>query len=148
VGSWDLGRVERSRRILTRSAAAGSVSRGGRRGNRRVNWVWVGLYRSALPRRREGEEEWSRDRAQDGGRRQRALWVRGSRSASAARRGCAGDGQRRGQRGRGRSGGVTHGRGKGGADLQRLGKRPAAAGHACAAESGEIEDSRKTMEDL
>jgi hypothetical protein len=33
VGSWDLGGVERSQRISPRSAAAGSVSRGGRRGN-------------------------------------------------------------------------------------------------------------------
>jgi hypothetical protein len=52
-----------------------------------------------------------------------------------------------GSAGGGRSGGATRGRGKGDADLQQLGKRPAAVGHARAAEAGEIGDSRKTMED-
>jgi hypothetical protein len=67
VGSWNLGGVERSRRIPARSAGRASVARGGRRGNMRGNGVSVGLYRSAWLRRREGEGEWSRDQAQDGG---------------------------------------------------------------------------------
>jgi hypothetical protein len=53
-----------------------------------------------------------------------------------------------GSTGGGRSGGATRGRWKGGAGLQRLGKRPAAAGHARASEAGEVGCSGKTMEDL
>jgi hypothetical protein len=48
------------------------------------------------------------------------------RQPNVAERGTASGGSAGG----GRSGGATRGRGKGGADLQQLGKRPAAAGHA------------------
>jgi hypothetical protein len=64
---------------------------GGREGEeeeiKRGKVVRVKLYRSALLRRREGEGEQSGGRAQVGGRRRRALRVRGGRSAPAARRG-------------------------------------------------------------
>jgi hypothetical protein len=106
------------------------VARGGRRGNRRGNGVWVGLYRSALVRRREGEGEWSRDRAQDGG----PTWLSGGRPAGAARAVEGGVGRRVEQD-------------KGGADLQVLGggrwQRSRARQRAEV-----IGDSRKTMEDL
>jgi hypothetical protein len=70
--------------------------------------------------------------------------MRGSCSTLAARRGKARGGQRR-----------QHGRWeecwgdawKGDAELQELGKRPAAAGHT-RAEAKELGDSRKTMETL
>jgi hypothetical protein len=54
---------------------------------RRGDGVRVGLYRSALLRRREGEGEQSRGRARVGERRRRALRVRGGRSGPAAQRG-------------------------------------------------------------
>jgi hypothetical protein len=80
--------------------------------------VRVKLYRSALLRRREGEGEQSRGRAQVSGRCQRALQVRGGRSAPVARRGRMKGRQRR-RRGRWERQGDTWARG------QR--RRPAAA---------------------
>jgi hypothetical protein len=47
-----------------------------------------------------------------------------------------------------RRSGATRGQGRGGAGLQELGNRPAVAGHARAAETEELGDSRKTIEDL
>jgi hypothetical protein len=52
-----------------------------------------------------------------------------------------------GSTGGGRSG-ATRGQGRGSAGLQELGNWMAATGHARAAETEELGDSRKTMEDL
>jgi hypothetical protein len=47
-----------------------------------------------------------------------------------------------------RRSGATRGQGRGGAGLQELRNRPAPAGHARAAETEELGDSRKMMEDI
>jgi hypothetical protein len=109
------------------NVAAGSVSRGGRRGQQARGRGLGRFYSSALLHRREGEEKWSWDRAQDGRRRRRFPRMRGSCSASAARRGKARGGQRR-QHGRWEEGWGDAW--MGGAKLQELRKRPAVAGHA------------------
>jgi hypothetical protein len=89
VGSWNLGGVERSRRIPARSAAGGSmVARGKKRkssGEMGFGSGFIGEH--GLVEERERERGQSRGWAQDGGRCRRALRVRGSRLALAARRG-------------------------------------------------------------
>jgi hypothetical protein len=123
------------------------VARRKKRKSSRRKGVRVGFYRRARPCRREGEREAVTGQAQDGGRRRRALGCVAAarlRRPDVAARGTAS----RGSTGDERSGGATRGRGRGGADLQRLGNRPAAAGHARAVEAKELGESRKTMEDL
>jgi hypothetical protein len=53
------------------NVTAGLVSRGGRRGEQARGRGLGRFYSSVLLHRREGEEKWSRDRAQDGGWRRR-----------------------------------------------------------------------------
>jgi hypothetical protein len=92
--------------------------------------VRVKLYRCALLRRREGEGEQSRGRAQVGGRRRRALRVRGGRLAPAARHGRTKGGKRRRRGWWERQQGDTWGERRAAQVCSRLRKQPAVVDHA------------------
>jgi hypothetical protein len=149
VGSWNLGGVERSRRIPARSAAAGSVvARGKKRkssGEMGFGSGFIGEHGLVEEREREGA-------VTGPGSGQRAApacpsgvwqplgiggptWLSRGRPAEATR--AVGEAAQR-----------HVGEGRAAQACSRLGKRPAATDHARVAETGEIRDSRKTMEDL
>jgi hypothetical protein len=122
------------------NVVAGSVSRGGRRGEQARGRGLGPFYSSALLRRREGEENWSQDRAApavpsdawqllgSGG----PTWQGEGRTAEAAQAVAGGVGRR--VEGRCRAAGAREAAGGGWSRVR--------------AEAEELGDSRKTMEDL
>jgi hypothetical protein len=147
MGSWDLGRVERLRRIPAREYGGGlGVARRKKRkagGGKGFGSGFIGEHGLVQEREREGQSRARLRMVSGAGVPLGCMVAARHRRPDVAARGTASGGSTGGER----SGGATRGRGNGGADLQQLGKWPAAAGHARATEAGEVGDSGKTMED-
>jgi hypothetical protein len=108
VGSWNLGGVERSRRIPARSAGRASVARGGRRGNRRGTGFgsgFIGVHCFVEERERESGHRIGLRMAGGTGVPFGCVAATRHRRPDVAKRGTASEGSAGG----GRRGGATRG---------------------------------------